>query len=85
MATTDHLWLRTYDNRYYLYDHGLPITAYCHLLRISLNKHLTLSASVNQVVSYWLLPLLTETTEHEDQGMIATLLALPWFPIQPHF
>jgi len=31
---------------------------------------------VNQVVSYWLLPLLTENTEHEDQGMIATLLGL---------
>jgi len=34
---------------------------------------------------------ITETTEHEDQGMIATLIALPWFPrsskpsIQPHF
>jgi len=56
-----------------------------------INKHHSLSASVNQVVSYWLLPLLTETTEHEDQGMIATLIALPCLPrsskpsVQPHF
>jgi len=61
------------------------------VLHQEINKPHALSASVNQAVSYWLLPLLTETTEHEDQGMIATLLALPWFPrsskpsIQPHF
>jgi len=61
------------------------------VLQQEINKPHTLSASVNQVVRYWLLPLLTETTEHEDQGMIATLLALPWFPrsskpsIQPNF
>ena len=35
-----------------------------------INKHLSLSASVNQVASYWLLPLFMETKEHEDQGMI---------------
>jgi len=50
------------------------------VLHQEINKHHTLSASVNQAVSYWLLLLLTETTQHEDQGMIATLLALPWFP-----
>ena len=33
-----------------------------------INKHHTLSDSVNQVVRYWLLPLLTETTEHKNQG-----------------
>jgi len=61
------------------------------VLHQEINKPHALSASVKKVVSYWLLPLLTETTEHEDQGMIATLLALPWFPrsskpsIQPNF
>jgi hypothetical protein len=54
-------------------------------LHQEINKQHTLSASVHQAVSYWLLPLLTETTEHEDQGMIATFFALPWFPIQPNF
>jgi len=48
-------------------------------LHQEINKPRSLSASVNQVVRYWLLPLLTETTEHEDQGMTATLLALPSF------
>jgi len=50
------------------------------VLHQEINKPQALRASVNQVVSYWLLPLLTETTEQEDQGMTATLLALPWFP-----
>ena len=50
------------------------------VLHQEINKPHTLSASVNQVERYWLLPLLTETTEHEDQGMTAKLLALPWFP-----
>ena len=49
------------------------------VLHQEINKPHALSASVNQVVRYRLLPLLTETTEHEDQGMTATLLALPWF------
>ena len=50
------------------------------VLHQEINKPHALSASVNRVVRYWLLPLLTETTEQEDQGMTATLLALPWFP-----
>jgi len=44
-------------------------------LHQEINMRHTLSASVNQVVRYWLLPLLTETIEHEDQ-MTAILLAL---------
>jgi len=44
-------------------------------LHQEINKHHTLSASVNQGVSYWLLPLLKESRQHEDQ-MTATLLAL---------
>jgi len=61
------------------------------VLHQEINKHHTLSASGNQIVSYWLLQLLTETTAHEDQGTIATFLAQPWFPrsskpsTQPHF
>ena len=51
------------------------------VLHQEINKPYALSASVNQVIRYWFLPLLTETTEHEDQGMNAKLLALPWFPI----
>jgi len=43
-------------------------------LHQEINMRHTLSASVNQVVRYWLLPLLTETIEHEDQ-MTATMLA----------
>jgi hypothetical protein len=35
-----------------------------------INKHLTLSASFHQVSSKWLLPLVIETMQHEDQGMI---------------
>jgi len=31
-----------------------------------INKHLTLSASVNQIISYWLLPLFTETTQQNS-------------------
>jgi len=38
-----------------------------------INKHLTLSASVNEIVIYWLLPPLTYTTDHEDQGMICDI------------
>ena len=34
------------------------------------------SASMNRVVSYWLLPLFTQTTEHEDQGMICNTACL---------
>ena len=50
------------------------------VLHQEINKPHALHASVNQVVSYWLLPLLTQTTEQENQGMTATFLALPWFP-----
>jgi len=39
-------------------------------LHKEINQHLTLGSSVNQVLSYRLLPLFTETTKHEDQGMI---------------
>jgi hypothetical protein len=73
------------------YNFQSCIVAGMNSLRQEINKHHTLSASVNQVVSYWLLPFLRETTEHKDQGMTATLLALPWFPrsskpsTQPHF
>ena len=35
-----------------------------------INKHLILSASANQIESYWLLPLFTQTTGHEYQGTI---------------
>ena len=38
-----------------------------------MNKHLTRCASMCQVVSYWLLPLLTQTTEHENQGTICNI------------
>jgi len=55
------------------------IVAGINSLHQEINKPHALSASVNQVVRHWLLPLLTETTEHEDQGMTATLLALLWF------
>jgi len=70
------------------YNFQSCIVAGINSLQQEINKHHTLSASVNQVVTYWLLPLLTE---HEDQGMIATLLTLPWFQrsskptIQPNF
>jgi len=36
------------------------------VLHQEINKPHALSAFVNQVVRYWLLPLLKETTEHED-------------------
>ena len=39
-------------------------------LHKEINKHLTLGSSLNQVLSYRLLPLFMETTKHEDQGMI---------------
>jgi len=42
----------------------------CQDLHQEINKHLTLRASMNQVVSYWLLPFVMETAVHEDQGMI---------------
>jgi hypothetical protein len=33
-------------------------------------KNLTLSASANEIESYWLLPPFMQTTDHEDQDMI---------------
>jgi hypothetical protein len=36
-----------------------------------INKHVTFSAPMNQVLSHWLLPLSMQTTEHENQGMIS--------------
>jgi hypothetical protein len=43
------------------------IVAGINSLRQETNKHRILSASVHQAVSYWLLPLITETTKHEDK------------------
>jgi hypothetical protein len=42
-------------------------------LHKEINKHLTLSAAVNQIESYWLLPLFTQTMKHEDQGMVSNI------------
>jgi hypothetical protein len=42
-------------------------------LHQEINKHLTLSVSVNQVVRYWLLPLFMETSEYGDPGMICNI------------
>jgi len=38
--------------------------------KFEIEKHLIVSASVNQVLSYWLLPFVIQTMQHEDQGMI---------------
>jgi len=43
-------------------------------LHQEINKHLTLSTSMNQVVSYWLLPFFLEIAVHEDQGMICSIV-----------
>jgi hypothetical protein len=42
-------------------------------LHQEINKHLTLIACVNQVVSYCLLPLFTDTAQLEDWGMICNI------------
>ena len=46
------------------YNFQACIMAGINSLHQEINKHHTLSASVNQVVMYWLLPILTQTTEH---------------------
>jgi hypothetical protein len=52
--------------------HSCTVTGIKNLHK-EINKHLTLSISMNQAVSYWLLPTFIETTENKDQGMLCNI------------
>jgi hypothetical protein len=52
--------------------HSCTVTGIKNLHK-QITKHLSLSASVNQAVRYWLVPTFTETTEHKDQGMFCNI------------